>query len=384
MSFKQLLNRPKKIKKRVPQSRGRITVKKVIFRTFVCVMAFLLFAVFGIYSLCFAIAHGPSETVRNQLVLSALQASATKWVPSLVLPQSTVDKIWADSFNVKIDEIDIDEYTKPKQDETKSEEKDEWADAVDGMLYFTENGSTYKAYILLIKDPSRVFVGPTYNYGSASNGKKIFDACKLENAVAAINGGEFLDGGGVGSGAQPMGITYSKGKLVWPSTLKRTFIGFDKDDRLVVMENMTEKIAAEMGIRDGVSFQQGNILIESDGSTVKLHYVDENNGMAQRTAIGQRADGTVILLVTDGRTASSLGATRNDVIDVMVSLGAVSAGMLDGGSSTLMYYQDYYKKYDIDESTLDEYQKQGLTNKYKAFTTPRYMPTYFLVKAEEN
>lgn len=379
----KLKNRvPRAKAKRIPNRRKKITVKTVIFRMLMALIAVLLFAVFSLYALCFTIAHGPSETVRNQLVLSALQASATKWVPSLVLPKSTVDKIWEDSFLVKTDEIDIEDYTKP--DESKPAEEDEWANAKDGMLLFTENGSTYKAYILLVKDPSRVFVGPTYVYDTATKGARIFEACKQENAVAAINGGEYLDTGGSGSGAQPMGITYSKGSLVWGSALKRTFIGFDQNDKLVVKENMTEAIAKEMGIRDGVSFQQGNILIESDGNTVKLHYVDENNGMAQRTAIGQRADGTVILIVTDGRTASSLGATRNDIIDVMVSCGAVSAGMLDGGSSTLMYYEDYYKKYGIDENTLDEYQKQGLTNKYKAFTTPRYMPTYFLVKAEDN
>ena len=113
-----------------------------------------------------------------------------------------------------------------------------------------------------------------------------------------------------------------------------------------------------------------------------MHYADNNTGTAQRTAVGQRADGTVIFLVTDGRSASSLGATRNDVIDVMVKYGAVTAGMLDGGSSSLMYYEDYYTKYGIDESTLDEYQKKGLVNHYKAFTNPRRIPTYFCVARE--
>ena len=77
-----------------------------------------------------------------------------------------------------------------------------------------------------------------------------------------------------------------------------------------------------------------------------------------------------------------LEAIADDVIDVMVSYGAVSAGMLDGGSSSLMYYRDYYTKYGIDENTLDEYQKKGLINKYKAFTTPRRLPTCFIVAGE--
>ena len=113
-----------------------------------------------------------------------------------------------------------------------------------------------------------------------------------------------------------------------------------------------------------------------------MSYADGNTGAAQRTAIGQTADGTVILVCTDGRTASSLGASHNDMIDLMASYGAVSAGMLDGGSSTMMYYQDYFTKYGIDTSTLDEYQIQGLVNKYKAFTSPRRIPTFFMVLPE--
>ena len=87
--------------------------------------------------------------------------------------------------------------------------------------------------------------------------------------------------------------------------------------------------------------------------------------------------------MTDGRSGSSLGATKNDVIDLLVSEGAVVAGMLDGGSSTMMYYEDYYTKYNIDTSGLDEYQRRGLTNRYKAFTTPRHLPTFFLVSPEK-
>ena len=78
--------------------------------------------------------------------------------------------------------------------------------------------------------------------------------------------------------------------------------------------------------------------------------------------------------------ASSIGATRDDIINLMINYGAVTAGMLDGGSSTMMYYANYIKKFNIDESSLDEYQRLGLVNKYKAFTKPRYLPTFFMVE----
>ncbi len=82
-------------------------------------------------------------------------------------------------------------------------------------------------------------------------------------------------------------------------------------------------------------------------------------------------------------TVDSIGATRNDVIDLMVSYGAVNAGMLDGGSSAMMYYRNYFDKYSIDKSQLDSYQLKGLVNRYKAFTNPRRIPTYFIVSEEK-
>ena len=144
---------------------------------------------------------------------------------------------------------------------------------------------------------------------------------------------------------------------------------------------MTRAEANELGIRDGVSFQWGNTLIQNDGTSVQTFYAPDNIARAQRTAIGQRADGTVILITTDGRSAASLGATRNDVIDMMIRYGAVTAGLLDGGSSAMMYYRNYWDILGMDYNALDEYQKMGLVNKYKAFTPPRKMPSYFLVSS---
>lgn len=369
-------------KRRKPKRERKAGVKKIIGRCFAVLGSLLLFLIIAVYSLCFTIAKGPSETVRTLLVLSAKQASATKWVPSLFLDKATVDDILSKSEEVKTDIISLDDYVSGTENgETVSH--DEWENAKDGMIFKKLKGSTYTAYMLIVKDPSRVFVGTSSDdYSSSTAGLNIFDAVAKSGAIAAINGGEFPDSGGIGTGSHPIGLTYSKGKCVWNDSLKRTFVGFDSNNKLIATEPMTKKEADELGIRDAVSFQTGNVLISSDGDNVTLYYADGNNGTAQRTAIGQRADGAVILLVTDGRTASSLGATHNDVIDIMVEYGAVSAAMLDGGSSAMMYYENYYEKYDFDYDSLDQYQKKGLINKYKAFTTPRRMPTFFMVAAE--
>ena len=321
------------------------------------------------------VAHGPSTTVRDALVLSAMQASATKWVPGLFLSKKTVQKIVDDSFVDSKLTIDMDNYNS-----TNANGEGEWADSPDGITYIEAGYPNFKAYIMLVRDPSRIYTGTSADdYSTATEGKRIFEFVAKENVLACINGGGFLDEGGMGTGAAPTGMTYSKGKCAWNENSSLTFIGFNNNNKLIVTEGMTKEKADTLGIRDGVSFKYGNVLIDSDENGVNIYYKNKNTGAAQRTAIGQRADGTVIMVVTDGRTANSIGATYNDIIDIMISYGAVTAGMLDGGSSAMMYYEKYYEKYNMDTSKLDDYQKRGLVNKYRAFYPPRKIPTYFCV-----
>lgn len=361
----------------------------IVRRTFLVLFMIVAIVLFAVVALLHTLLTGPSPTMRDRVVLSAMQASATKWLPGLFLDDELVEEICARSEDVQEEVIPMGAFSAATGSDASDtadllgeEAEDEWADAIDGMIYKTYSGSTYNAYILIVKDPSRVYVGTSSDFKSGKIGARIFEIVESEGAIAAINAGEFADPSGRGTGDNPIGLTYSKGECVWNDNLKRTFIGFDQDNVLRVYNTMTKEKADSMGIRDAVSFQTGNVLISNDNENVTLHYAESNVGMAQRTAIAQRADGAVILVVTDGRSASSLGATRNDIIDLLYAEGAVVAGMLDGGSSTMMYYEDYYTKYDLDTAGLDEYQKQGLTNRYKAFTKPRHMPTFFLVAPE--
>lgn len=367
-------NEPERQAPKTPRSRKK-KPNIVLRRVGLCAATLVVYLLVAVILTCLVLLRGPSESVRNLLVLSAKQASATKWMPELFLDDDLVREIEQGSKSVTYDVIAM---TDEARDDKQSE--DEWADAIDGIRFVTIVKPTFKAYLILVRDPSRVQVGCSNNF-TGGVGARIFDIAQKYNAVAAINGGEFPDNGGVGTGSNPIGITFSEGKCVWQDAYSnRTFIGFDQNNTLIVTEGMTKEKATSLGIRDGVCFQFGNTLITNDGTNLTIHYANGDTGTAQRTAIGQRKDGTVLLLVTDGRTASSIGATHNDVIEVMLEYGAVVAGKLDGGSSSLMYYRDYFNLYHYDQSQLDQYQKKGLVNKYKAFTEPRRMPTYFVVR----
>lgn len=344
----------------------------------------------SLFALCNAIANGPSVTMRDQLVLSAMQASATKWVPGLFLDGAVVQGIVDASHAEYSDPIPIDSVGKYQDSNFGGQdgEEEKW---VDGLCYLNYSGPTFRAYILLVKDPSRVYVATAEN--NYERGLRIFEMAEKENAAAIINGGEYVSPDPLYLFGKPIGTVFSKGACVYDgdNIYNHTFIGLDNNDRLVVAEptNNTDYVPInlkELGIRDSVCFQTNNVLLSYDEKTESLlpNYQPWNTGSAQRTAIGQRMDGTIIMVVTDGRTASSLGATHDDMVKLMIKLGAVTAAKLDGGSSSMMYYRDYWEKIDgVEYDTLDEYQKKGLVNKYKAFTEPFRMPTYFVVKPLE-
>ena len=374
-------------------------VRKYVLRALLLFFTLVLMLVIALYAFASTVAHGPSEAVRNTLVLSAMQASATKWVPGLFLSQNEVDAILADSAEVMREVVSFEDYKNTYTDGSFSqgdkndgtgatENADEWADAVNGMKLTTFSANNFQAYVLLVRDPSRVYVATSSSFSDPEvPGKDVYAIAAQEGCVAAINGGEFSDPGGVGDGNVPIGLTYSRGELVWNQSTQKSFIGLDKSNRLVVLESITAARARELGIRDGVCFQTTaaeNVLITNDGVEVTIHRHDGDRARSQRTAVGQRADGTLIFLVTDGRTASSPGATYNDVTDIMVRYGAVTAGMLDGGSSSMLYYEKFYEVYsdDYNYDELDRFQKRGLVNRYKAFTLPRQLPTYFCIGKE--
>lgn len=64
------------------------------------------------------------------------------------------------------------------------------------------------------------------------------------------------------------------------------------------------------------------------------------NDRHPRTAIGKKADGTIVLFVVDGRAKESAGFSIPELQSIMRRLGCVDAINLDGGGSTTMYIKD--------------------------------------------
>lgn len=195
-------------------------------------------------------------------------------------------------------------------------------------------GALYKGKMMIVKDPSRVKVGICDEFDKNKAGLTLLEIIDKYDAVAGVNGGRYNDDNGFGKGGQPEGIVFSEGKLVY-GELDKTYniYGFDKNN-VFICGKMTGQEAVDKGFRDAVTFGPALVV---NGKAVST--TGTGGGLNPRTAIGQRADGAVLLLVIEGRQTSSLGATYLDLIEIMLDFGAVNAANLDGGMSSSMAYE---------------------------------------------
>lgn len=195
------------------------------------------------------------------------------------------------------------------------------------------SGSTYRGWVFLVRHPSWVHVVVTPYIGRVGEQTSTFGAT-TPGAIAAINGGGFEDAFGDGTGGLPVGVVASFGHLTdYPNPTGGYVIGLNTSGQLDV-GNWTLAQSRALGIRDAVVFQP---LLVVQGQP-QITHGDGGWGIAPRTALGQRADGTLIFTIIDGRQPSSLGATLLQVQNLMLAEGAVTAVNLDGGSSTTLWY----------------------------------------------
>lgn len=211
-----------------------------------------------------------------------------------------------------------------------------------GVSLLDIKGKTFVGKILIVKDPSRVSVYGLDEYGDGKVGKTTEAMAKESGALAAVNAGGYQEmsdykTGGIPLGREENGIVIIDGELKWGELdASYEIIGFDKNNILHV-DRMTARNALDIGIRDAVNW--GPVLVKN-GEPCIVPSESVNPGFHPRTAIGQREDGSVILLVIDGRQAHSLGASYDDLIEVMMEYGAVNAANLDGGMSSYMVYEN--------------------------------------------
>ena len=215
-------------------------------------------------------------------------------------------------------------------------------------------GMEYAGKVALCKKPENVFVGTCeglFEYGSY-----VSEMVSDYDAILGINASGFADYEGNGTGGLPYGFLKSEGQTLQTAvggTWK--IIGFDEENHLQI-----GAFSDTSNLRDAVEFHPA-LIINGENLVAGSGLSDQQ----PRTAIGQAEDGTVIMLVVDGRQFHSFGISVERCGEIMESYGAYQASMLDGGSSSVMVYNGR----EITSPTTLSQNPEG-----------RYLPDAFLVK----
>ena len=364
--------------RRAKRRRKRL-IRRVAWRVALSLMTLVALMLVAVLCAGYAGFRGPSQTMADLLTVSMLETSALKFVPRIYYSAEQVAQIEArNSIADTEEETDTsliviapptpeptatpDPASLPQETPVPSATPEPTLMPMsdeDGIQIYELRGGTYHGYMMIVQDPSRVTVGTCRDEFTNSGGLELYQIAQRYDAVAAINGGAFSDDGGHGNGGQPIGLVVSEGRLLHnanTSASRNLVIGFTEDNILVFGKWTTEQ-AYNYKLRDAVVF--GPALVQN-GNAVDVRGI--SSGLNPRTAIGQRADGAVLLLVVDGRQANSLGATFSDLIKIMLDFNAVNAANLDGGSSSLLYYEGDY------------------VNNGVVLTGSRRLPTAFIVR----
>ena len=303
----------------------------------VTVAMVLVALIFTIVLIC----HGPSESAKELFATTILETGQLKFLANVFLSKDEIQAI-VDKNSLQDMQEEID--TNLIKTEVNKEKKLIEIEKV--------SGNNFEGTMMIVNDPSKISLATTYPWGEY--GKELGVIVDEANAIAGVNGGIYYSSGN--KGGRPYGVTVSNGEIqdISLGLTGLYLIGFDEDNllRIINLEGMNkdtvQKLVKDEKIRDAISFQE-------EASDKNNHFVKliingekrELNGMGSganpRTAIGQRKDGSVLILVTDGRGKNGhLGATASDLIEIMAEYGAMNAANLDGGSSSSLYYNKEY------------------------------------------
>lgn len=299
--------------------------KKNRLLSVICTL-FVFMLVTGV-TMPFILFRGPFTELKNVLIETFSISRGTQFIVNAFFTREQIYEVMSTGLL----------YNQPTIDEGN----EKWTSPDDFVIknkieYYTVKDRTFRGHMLLIYNPLSISVA--YSPYLGTQGVKTSELAEISNAIAAINGGGYVDYHTLlGNGGLPTGPVISNGAIVYnpyPQKLQQSLIGMTSDGRLICGNMSLNYALNKLGLKEAVSFMPP-LVLEGQGVITSG---TGGYGFAPRSAIGQRKDGTIILLVLEGRKLTSLGATLLDVQQIMLGNGAYTACALDGGSCSTMVF----------------------------------------------
>lgn len=325
--------------KRSGQKTTANKIQVVLDRIFGFILATVILIGIAGLGIEYVLVKGPSTALRNTFLATMIETRRFDWLANIYLTDEEYVDLIEDIY--RVDESATDSSLINAEVEVSVNEQGQNVDAYgivdedgDGIVLLDVTGEGYTGYMLIVYDPMRIRLGIPDIFGGT--GLTVEQYCEKYNALAAVNASGFDDPNGTAWGGVPVGVIIYEGTVYNASAGWNEYCGFDSNG-IMHIDAFEGTELQDTDIVNAAYFGPKLIVNGNPRDPEKLV-----SGVNPRTAIGQRADGAVLLLVIDGRQVQSLGATYQDCCDVMIDFGAVNAYCMDGGSSTSMYYNGAY------------------------------------------
>lgn len=288
---------------------------------------------------CLFVVYGPWAGFRNFWITSAMKTMTHKYFARTfysekqiteTLNNNSVENLNAETDTSKIvfaDGKDTGVYESYYEEQILKRDKNN-----DLYKYFKIKVNGSNAYVTVIYDPSRIDY--VISKKIENRGQVLKDIAADYGAIVAINASGFRKNG---TKLVPMGTVIKDGKVLSVSSKfsgNYGLIGFTNDN-VLFLTNKDGEEAIKEGMRDAVSFGP---FLYINGKPAEIK--GNGGGYAPRTVIAQRKDGIVFFVVFDGRSASSLGASMKDLIEILTRYKAYNAANLDGGGSSTLVIEN--------------------------------------------
>ena len=305
------------------------------------VITLIILDIFAI--ICLITFYVPFFGIRDFLITNAMPTMSHKYLARTFYSNKTIKEVLNSNKVIELEDstdptkidftklVDTGHYSSIYEEQVLKRNKDN-----DLYKIITVEEDGYKAYIAVIYDSKRVHL-----VNSSNSGKQKIDEIAEENdAKVAINASGYTYGKNYPK--MPPGAVIMDGRIA--SNVGKPYygggiVGFNEDGVLMLI-NDTATAAINAGMVQGMEF--GPFLIVN-GKMANIKG-DGGWGKAQRTAIAQRKDGIVLLLVSDGRQYNKgiIGMSMKQIATLLLKYGAYNASNLDGGNSAIMYANGKY------------------------------------------
>ena len=210
-------------------------------------------------------------------------------------------------------------------------------DAKNGILLIRVRGEDYQGVLAVVHDPTKLSLQASSQLGTS--GETVGTIAEAHNGVLAVNASSFIDGTGGNNGGILAGYAMSDGTAY----NENDHLG-EAYSRLEIDSNgQFSIVASNTAVGNDVQNAMEIIPAMIVNGVVNNELYTMWSGTHPRSCIGQTEDGTVLMLVIEGRMPErSLGTSLPECAKILARYGAIQAIGLAHGSSSILWYDGEY------------------------------------------